>query len=183
MKPVQSQKDLGIMMTSDARFKEHIYSQLSKANKMLGVIRSTLKNSSDEFIPTFRSLYLAFVRSQLEYASEMWSPKSVTLIKLLGGGGGGIQRRATSLLLPDLTYNQRLQKLKLLPLVHRRELKLKLKSGDLNLPSSKYFEFCSDERLRSYTSNKLKINSVKTELFKGTYFNRIPYLWNNLPKR
>ena len=33
MKRVQSQKDLGIMITSDARFKEHIYSQVSKANK------------------------------------------------------------------------------------------------------------------------------------------------------
>ena len=59
---------------------------------------------------------------------------------------------------------------------------LKLKSGAFNLPASKYFEFCSDERLRSCTSNKLKINSVTTELFKGTYFNRIHYLWNNLPE-
>ena len=29
--------------------------------------------------------------------------------------------------------------------------------------------------------NKLKINRVRTEHFKGTFFNRIPYLWNNLP--
>ena len=105
---------------------------------------------------------LAFVRSHLECASEIWSPNSVTLIKILEG----VQRRATSLLLPDLTYNQRPQKLKLLPLVYQREVKnvmtfFKLKSGNFNLPGSKYFEFCSDERLRSYTRNKLKINSDK----------------------
>ena len=45
------------------------------------------------------------------------------------------------------------------------------------------FEFCSDKRLRSYSSNKLKINKVRTELFKGTFFNRLPYLWNNLPDK
>ena len=62
---------------------------------------------------------------------------------------------------------------KLLPLVSSKGVKdlttlYKLKSGDFNQLASKYFEFCSDERLRSYTSNELKINSVKTELFKGT---------------
>ena len=34
---------------------------------------------------------MALVRSLLEYASEIWSPKSVTLIKLVEG----VQRRAT----------------------------------------------------------------------------------------
>ena len=28
-----------------------------------------------------------------------------------------------------------------------------------------------------------KINKVRTELFKGTFFNRLPYLWNNLPDK
>ena len=40
-----------------------------------------------------------------------------------------------------------------------------------------------DKRLRSYSSNKLKINKVRTELFKGTFFNRLPYLWYNLPDK
>ena len=44
-----------------------------------------------------------------------------------------------------------------------------------------YIKFCSDKRLRSFSSNKLRLTLVKTELFKGTFLNRIPYLWNNLP--
>ena len=56
----------------------------------------------------------------------------------------------------------------------------KLKCGYYNYSVKRYFEFCSDKRLRSYSSNKLKINNVRTELFKGTFFNRLPYLWNNL---
>lgn len=170
------------LITCDARFNEHVYTQVNKANKMLGFIRRTISSRSDQFLPTFRSLYLALVRSHLEYASEIWSPKSVTLIKLIES----VQRRATRLLLPDLTYIERLQKLNLLPLVYRREVKdlitfYKLKSGYYNYSFDEYFEFCSDTRLRSYSSNKLKINSVKTQLFKGTFFNRLPYLWNNLP--
>ena len=151
---------------------------------MLGFIRRTLSSRCDQFLPTFRSLYVALVRSHLEYASEIWSPKSVTLIKLIEG----VQRRATRLLLPNLTYNDRLQQLNLLPLVYRREVKdittfFKLKCGLYNYPVESYFESCSDKRLRSYTSNKLKINKVRTELFKGTFFNRLPYLWNNLPDK
>ena len=184
LKRVEAQRDLGVLITSDARFNEHIYAQVNKANRMLGFIRRTLSSRCDQFLPTFRSLYLALVRSHLEYASEIWSPKSVTLIKLIEG----VQRRATRLLLPNLTYNDRLQQLNLLPLVYRREVKdittfFKLKCGLYNYPVESYFESCSDKRLRSYTSNKLKINKVRTELFKGTFFNRLPYLWNNLPDK
>ena len=52
-----------------------------------------------------------------------------------------------------------------------------------NYSVERYFEFCSDKRLRLYSSNKLKINRVRTELFKGTFFNLLPYLWNNLPDK
>ena len=98
----------------------------------------------------------------------------------------GLERRATKLMLPNLSYNERLKRLALLPLVYRREVKdlstfYKLKSGNFNCSFNSYFQFCSDDRLRSYASNKLKINRVRTEHFKRTFFNRIPYLWNNLP--
>ena len=136
-------------------------------------------------MPTFRSLYVALVRSHLEYASEIWSPKSVSLIKLIEG----VQRRATRLLLPNLTYNERLQQLNLLSLVYRREVKdittfYKLKCGLYNYSVERYFDFCSDKRLRSYSNNtESKINQVRTGLFKGTFVNRLPYLWNNLPDK
>ena len=91
LKRVEAQRDLGVLITCDARFSEHIYAQVNKANKMLGFIRRSLSSRSDHFLPTFRSLCVAFARSHLEYASEIWSPKSVTLIKLIEG----VQRRAT----------------------------------------------------------------------------------------
>ena len=65
----------------------------------------------------------------------------------------------------------------------RVELRYILKCGYYNYSVERYFEFCSDKRLRLYSSNKLKINRVRTELFKGTFFNLLPYLWNNLPDK
>ena len=132
LKRVDAQRDLGVLITCDARFNEHIYAQVNKANKMLCFIRRSLSSRSDQFLPTFRSLHVALVRSHLEYASEIWAPKSVTLIKLIEG----VQRRATRLL-PNLTYNDRLQQLSLLLLVYRREVKdiktfYKLKCGLYN---------------------------------------------------
>ena len=116
---MEAQRDLGVLITCDARFNEHIYAQVNKANKMLGFICRSLGSRSDQFLATFRSLYVALVRSHLVYASEIWSPKSVSLIKLIEG----VQQRATRLLLPNLTYNECLQQLNLLPLVHQREVK------------------------------------------------------------
>ena len=152
LKQVEDQRDLGVLIICDARFNEHIYAQVNKA-KMLAFIRCSLSSRSDQFLPTSRSLYVALVRSHLEYASEIWSPKSVTLIKFIEG----VQRRATRLLLPNLTYNERLQQLNLLPLVYQREVKdittfYKLKCGYYNYSVERYFDFCSDKRLRSYSS-------------------------------
>ena len=78
------------------------------------------------------------------------SPKSVTMIKRIEG----LQRRATKLMLPNLSYNERLKRLAQLPLVYRREVKelstfYKLKSGNFNCSFNSYFQFCSDDRLRS----------------------------------
>ena len=70
LKRVDAQRDLGVLITCDARFNEHIYAQVNKANKMLCFIRRSLSSRSDQFLPTFRSLHVALVRSHLEYASE-----------------------------------------------------------------------------------------------------------------
>ena len=67
-----------------------------------------------------RLLYLAFVRSQLGYASEVWAPQScIRDLKLLED----VQRRATRYILrchPDLnsrpSYKSRLVSLNLLPI-------------------------------------------------------------------
>ena len=95
-----------VLITCDARFNEHIYVQVNKANKMLGFIRRSHSSKSDQFLPTFRSLYVVLVRSHLEYASEIWSPKSYWLVS------NDVPRGFSFSLLPNSTYNERLQQLR-----------------------------------------------------------------------
>ena len=70
-------------MTSNGKFHEHIYSVVSRADKMVGFVRRTI--TRDECLLTLKTQYVALVRSNIEYASEVWSPTSTTLIKLIEG--------------------------------------------------------------------------------------------------
>ena len=124
---------------------------------MLGFIRRTI-SISEHYLPTLRSLYTAFVCFCLDYASEIWSPRSIFMIKLVEG----VQRRETRVLLPELSYNERLERLGLLPLVYQREVRdlvifYKLKCGHYNCSFDSYFQFCSDKGLGSFSSNKLTV--------------------------
>ena len=47
-------------------------------------------------------------------------------------------------------------------------------------PDDRTFEFYSYPP-RNHRENSVGSNRVRKELFKETFFNRIPYLWNNLP--
>ena len=76
-----AQRDLGVLITCDARFNEHIYVQVNKANKMLGFICRTISMSEQYYLPTLRSLYTVLMRSHLDYASKIWSPRSTTCDK------------------------------------------------------------------------------------------------------
>ena len=65
---------------------------------------------------TMSTLYLTLVRSQVGYATQVWSPQSVELISRLER----VQRRASKYILGlpflcEASYEQRLKKLKLLP--------------------------------------------------------------------
>ena len=61
-------------MTSNAKFHEHIYSVVNRANKMLGFIRHTITRDK-HLLPTLKTLYVALVQSNPEYASRSGAPR------------------------------------------------------------------------------------------------------------
>ena len=108
---VTTEKDLGVHVSTKLSWNNHIDVIISKANKMLGMIKRTCTNECDQ--KTLKILYKSLVRSQLEYASQVWSPYTKEKITALER----VQRRATKFILKtDLCYPERLVKLKLLPL-------------------------------------------------------------------
>jgi len=103
------------VIDSNLQFDNHILEKVNTTNRILGLIKRCFKNLD---IKSFLLLYKALVRSHLEYAQTVWSPHKVKSIEVLEG----VQRRATKILpgFGNLTYKERLQRLKLPTLVYRR---------------------------------------------------------------
>ena len=90
--------------------------KIKKSNSIMGLIRRTFTYID---APTFLMLYITLVRPHLEYANSVWNPyKKKHIIAL-----ENVQRRATKLILgfKDMTYENRLRRLKLPTLAYRRK--------------------------------------------------------------
>ena len=116
--PRNQQTDLGILVSSDLSWSQHIDKITSRAYKMLGLLRRTFSSSCN--ITTKKRLYISLVRSQLLYGSQIWRPllhKDINPIE-------SVQRRATKYILNDYAsdYRSRLVKLNVLPLSMLLEL-------------------------------------------------------------
>ena len=85
---------------------------------MLGIIKIGFSCLDEEI---FMNLYPVLVRPLLEYCVQVWSPYKQKYIDLIEGVGG-VQKRAVRLIpgLRGLTYEQRLERLKLTKLIDRR---------------------------------------------------------------
>jgi len=146
-----------------------------KANRMLGLLTCPLMTD----IKVRRTLYLSLVKSQLTYATEVWSPASANLRTILER----VQRRATRWIvrtrIDEMSYKQRLLTLRLLPLTYDRELRDLLFlynciSGYTDLNIERYVTFTTHGWSRSKNPTLvLKPAYCKTATFQASFFNRI----------
>ena len=185
-----SEVDLGITVTSNLSWNAHIKDLVSKANKMLGLLRRTCPLLSDHIIR--RTLYLSLVKSdpmQLAYATQVWSPTFHSSKANLER----VQRRATKWILQTkkggMFYKDRLLSLNLLHLAYDREIKdlkffYKTMHGLYDLDVLNFVSFVSHSRTRNCNNPSLllKIPSCKTNTRFKSYFNRIVLLWNYVCK-
>ena len=183
---VFSEKDLGVSTSATLSWELHVNTIISKANKILGVLRRTCINLTDRCIR--RTLYLSLVKSQLSHATEVWSPvKNIQLSRRVER----VQRRATKWILinGELSYKERLLTLDMLPLTLDREIKdlmfmYKALFGFINVDINNYVSFVSHGRTRSSQSSKylLQIQRCRTSTFQSSYYNRIVKTWNTICK-
>ena len=91
LKTTDCERDLGVWTT--LTWSKQVLHQCAQANKSLGYIRrSTIKIKT---ISVRRTLYLTLVRSHLAYASQVWAPHTIDLIKRTER----VQRRASKYIL------------------------------------------------------------------------------------
>ena len=77
---VESVKHLGVLLTSDLSWNEHITRICNKTRKLIGLLYRRFHNCSPELL---LRLYKAFIRPHLEYAPQVWDPHLVKDIELL----------------------------------------------------------------------------------------------------
>ena len=181
---VFEEKDLGVTFDFELSFNEHICGKVKKANAIMGLIRRSFSYLDTNL---FRKLYVTFVRPHLEYAQAVWSPFLVKYINLIEN----VQKRATRVVdgLTDLEYSERLRKLQLPTLSHRRH------RGDM-IEVWKHFNVYDSRTLSSSFKPKHRASRKHNlQLFynkskdgkKGTqhnsFYHRVTNAWNNLPKK
>ena len=111
-------KDLGIIFSSDLSWTHQYQQIITKAYQKLGLIRRTFSALTPAH--TKKLLYLALIRSQLTYCSQIWRPRLIKDIISLEQ----VQCRATKYILNDYStdYKTRLTSLHILPLMYTFEL-------------------------------------------------------------
>ena len=178
---MDKEKDLGVHVFANFKWDVYTYTIISKANRMPGLLKRTCSFLTNNSV---RILYLTHVRSQLCYASEVWSPNTVKLRNRLES----VERRATAWILNsnhgERTYQQRLICLDLLPLCYEREIsdlvfffKAPYGSTDLDINTFVSLSNKAWTRLCQTLSLTLKVPLCKSITFKASYNNRIK-IWN-----
>ncbi len=185
MDNVRTVEDLGITVSDDLNWRLHIYNITSKANKVLGLIKRVCKDLKDP--DTRKTLSCSLVLPQLEYCSQLWSPIQVNQKLLLEN----VQWRATKFILnypKDMTYKERLLKLKLLPLGYCRDIsdlvffhKCVIGQYHLNLDTFVQRKPDSNYLIRSHDPNNFVEFKCRTNYFYHSYFPRVVRAWNSLP--
>ncbi|CAH2106015.1 unnamed protein product [Euphydryas editha] len=116
LKPVNSQKDLGVTITHNLKWDVHITNITKRTNSMLYVVRKAFNIITKDL---FIKIYKTYIRPLLEYAFQIWNPYFKKDIEMLEK----VQRRATKMVasLRHKTYEERLSELKLSTLEQRRQ--------------------------------------------------------------
>ena len=112
-------KGLGIVFSANLMWGPHFKFTLSRAYKVLGLLRrvfSTIQCAQSKSI-----LYLTLVRPHSLYCSSLWRPHLLSDIQSLDT----MQRRATKFIIRDssLDYKERLMNSNLLPLIMEFEIR------------------------------------------------------------
>ena len=109
------EKDLGVWITNDLKHEKQV---IAASQRAMAVLRSVRRAFVRFDIETFSIIYTTYIRPHLEYCIQAWSPYYAKDILLLEK----VQGRATKLVwgLKELSYEERLERLKLFSLEERR---------------------------------------------------------------
>jgi len=178
----EGEKDIGLLISSDLKWSNHVNTVVNNANRLLGIVKKTFKHLDCK---SFLFLYQSLIRLHLDYAVSLWNPSLKQDIQLIEK----VQERATKLVncLKHLNYEERLIKLDIssldVPRVRSdliqffkilKEYEKVILNKGINYSISNY-------------SNRRNVFKLTKELIKNCtprsnfFTNRIVNVWNKLP--
>jgi ribonucleases P/MRP protein subunit RPP40 len=176
-----SEKDLGLYVRNDLKWSEQCSKAASKASSVLGMIKRAFRTVDRD---GFKILYNTYVRPQLEYCAQVWSPHYKKDVECLEK----IQRRATCLVrgFQKMKYEQRLKELELMTLQQRRKRgdlieTYKIMSGLERVEASKFFTRAGTVHLRG-NSLKMYKKQARIDVRRCFFSMRVVEEWNKLPE-
>ena len=176
-----AEKDLGIIMDFQLRFREEISQRVKKANSITGVIRRTFHYLDP---PTFSRLFSTLVRPHLDYAASVWNPHLKGDIEKIEK----VQRRATKQvpMLKHQSYAERLKTLQLTTLRYRRHRgdmieTYKILTNKYDVDPTIFFSLSNNTRTRGHC---LKLEKTRTSSARLAHWfsHRVVNYWNSLPE-
>ena len=175
------EKDLGVYIDPLLKFDFHISEVVKKCKRICSTIMKSISyKTKDIMLPLFKSL----VRPVAEYANIVWSSYLKNDISSIEN----IQRHYTKRIkgMRDLSYQERLLRLKLPSLQYRRfrgDLikTYKLLNNFYDPVSSNLLELMPESSSTRSHNFKLKKKPFNSNQFKYFYSNRIVNVWNKLP--
>ena len=176
-------KDLGVFMSEDLMFDEHITKIKNKAKQVAAWILRLVNSRSEE---TVMLLYRTYVRPHLEYSCCLWSPSKIKNIADLES----IQRSITSRIngLEQSNYWERLKILDLFSLQRRRErydliqmwkIQNNIIPNDLGISFYKTSRHGWKCKLKPLPNRQRKLATIK----ENSFSNRAAALYNTLPPK
>jgi hypothetical protein len=184
---VDSCKYLGVTISKDLSWNNHIEAVTSKANKSLAFLRRNLKISS----PALKSTaFKALIRPHLEYASTVWDPHTIKNISKLEA----VQRRAARWALNKYRYGPNttpvtsmVSQLNWTPLSDRRKtsrliLLYKIVNGMVLIEGPPYLKPISHNHHTRYKKDhSIAIPDSTTNYHAFSFYPRTVRDWNLLP--
>ena len=175
---------LGVELSHNLKWTNHIDNITAKANQALWFIRRNLQRC-----PTSvkRQMYFALVRPILDYASVVWDPHTTSDIQRLEM----IQTKAARFVINNYkrtegTVTDILSKLEWPSLQQRKKesrlvVMYKIHHQDIAVPIPEYIQRQTVSRTRQHHPAKFRVMRPSTNVYKFSFFPRTILDWNELP--
>ena len=181
--PRDTVKDLGVLLSNNCSWSPHIHQMLKSARKVAAWVLSAFCTRSS---PLMLTLYKTMVRSKLEYCCPVWDPSKIEDICEIENIQRSFTRKISSC--SNLSYWERLKKLKLMSLQRRRERYAIIHTWKIAngvAPNDIGMIFKKHQRLGLKAVSPSLFQKAQTSVashYHNSFGVRATRLWNLLPK-